>query len=47
MRLDWRPLVGLTSRDQGTLVERVIARVVLDEVIDLHNAEVRNAQLGT
>lgn len=43
LHMDWRPYVGLTEAHRGTLVERVIARVVLDEVIEQHNADVKNA----
>jgi hypothetical protein len=37
----WRAYVGLTERDRGTLVERVLAQVVLDEAVEAHNRDVR------
>lgn len=39
--MDWRPLLGLTPRDAGSLIERTLARLVLAEAIDAHNASVR------
>jgi hypothetical protein len=39
--MDYRPLVGLTPDDVGTLVERVIARVVLEAAVVAHNDDVR------
>lgn len=39
--MDWRPLVGLRPADAGSLVERVLARHVLAEAIEEHNAATR------
>lgn len=44
---DWRPLVGLTEAHAGTLVERVIYRVVLDTAREAHEADVRAQQRHT
>jgi hypothetical protein len=43
LNADWRPLVGLTTADEGTLVERVLARVVIEQAVAAHN---RDAQKG-
>jgi hypothetical protein len=43
LHMDWRPLVGLTSEDAGTLVERVLARVVLDRAIEETNRAIKRA----
>ncbi len=45
--MDWRPLVGLTEADRGTLVELVLARTVLDLAHESHEADVRAANRGT
>ena len=44
MHADWRPLLGLTDADQGTLVERVLADVVVAEAVEQHNNDVREAR---
>lgn len=41
--MDWRPLVGLTSADEGTVVELVLSRVVLEAAVTAHNEDVRRA----
>jgi hypothetical protein len=41
LHADWRPLVGLTSDDEGTLVERVLARVVIEQAVVAHNRDAR------
>lgn len=41
MHMDYRPLVGLGPDDHGTLVERVIARVVMEAAVDAHNADAK------
>ena len=43
LQMDWRPLVGLTSADEGSVVERVLARVVLDRAIDETNRAIKKA----
>jgi len=35
--------MGLTPDDAGTLVERVIARVVIGAAVEAHNADVERA----
>lgn len=40
MKMDWRPLAGLTPDDAGSLIERVIAGVVLGAAVEAHNADV-------
>lgn len=42
--MDWRPLVGLTDADQGSLVERVLSRVVLEAAVAAHNRDVDAAK---
>lgn len=44
LRADWRPLVGLTGADEGTLVELVLARVVTERAVDAHNRDVKQAE---
>jgi hypothetical protein len=46
MRMDWRPFVGLRPEDAGTVVERVIARAVLANVIELQEQAMREAEKG-
>lgn len=41
LRMDWRPLVGLTPEDAGGMVERVLTRVVYERVLEAHNDDVR------
>jgi hypothetical protein len=41
--MDWRPLAGLTSADEGTWIERVLAGCVLAEVLTQHNTDVAKA----
>jgi hypothetical protein len=41
LHADWKPLVGLTRSDEGTLVERVLARVVIERAVELHNRDAR------
>jgi hypothetical protein len=41
LRADWRPLVGLTSEDEGTLVERVLATAVIGASVDAHNRQMK------
>lgn len=43
LRMDWRPLAGLTVADEGTLVERVLTSAVLEEAVRQHNADVARA----
>lgn len=43
LRADYRPLVGLTSSDEGSLEERVIARVVIEQAVAAHNRDVANS----
>ena len=42
----WRPLVGLTTEDEGGLVERVLAAVVIDRAVEENNREVERANRG-
>lgn len=42
LHADWRSLVGLTSRDEGSLVERVLTNVVMDVAFERH-ADVQRA----
>ena len=42
--MDWRPLAGLTSDDEGTFIERVLAGCVLGAAVDQHNADVARAK---
>jgi hypothetical protein len=44
LHADWRPLVGLTPADAGTLVERVLAVVVMEAAVVAHNRDMK--QLG-
>lgn len=46
LRMDWRPLVGLTTEDEGSLEERVLARVVLERAVEAHNDDVRQTTKG-
>jgi hypothetical protein len=48
LRADWRPLVGLTAEDAGTMIERVLARCVIGLAVEAHNADVKqsNAKAG-
>jgi hypothetical protein len=46
LRMDWRPLMGLEPKHAGTLVERVIARVVMERAVLAHNDDVRRAEKG-
>lgn len=39
LHADWRPLLGLTRHDEGTLIERVLANVVIDAAVQAHNAD--------
>jgi len=41
--MDWRPLAGLTSADEGTMIERVLAGCVLAAAVEQHNADVAKA----
>jgi hypothetical protein len=41
LRMDWKPLWGLTPDDAGTFVERVSAQVVLGAAVEAHNADVQ------
>jgi hypothetical protein len=43
LRADWRPLLGLTPDDAGTLIERVLARVVVGAAVEAHNRDVERA----
>lgn len=43
LRMDWRPLAGLTADDEGSMVERILARAVLEEAVKQHNADVARA----
>lgn len=38
--MDWRPVLGLTPADAGTLLEVAIARVVVGNHIGERNAEI-------
>lgn len=44
LRIDYRPLVGLTQADEGTLVERVIARVLTEQTLLAHNRAIKAAE---
>lgn len=44
LRMDWRPLAGLTREDEGTLIERVLAGCVLEEAVRQHNADVNKSK---
>jgi hypothetical protein len=44
--MDWRPIVGLTDEDRGTLPERVLAVTVLSAAVDEHNRDVDRAKKG-
>jgi len=39
--MDYRPHLGLTEAHRGTLVERVLATVVLDEAITENNRDAK------
>ncbi len=41
VRMDWRPLVGLTEAHRGSLVELVLSQVVLDLVIEARKEEAK------
>lgn len=41
--MDWRPVAGLTFEDAGSLIERVIASVVLGAAVEAHNKDVAKA----
>jgi len=43
LRADWRPLLGLTPEDAGSLVERVLARTVIGLAVVAHNEDVERA----
>lgn len=43
LRMDWRPLMGLTPDDAGTFVERVLAKVVVGAAVEAHNRDVKKA----
>lgn len=43
LRMDWRPIVGLTEDDRGTLPERVLASCVLTAAVEAHNRDVAAA----
>jgi len=43
LRADWRPLLGLGPEDAGTLIERVLARVVIGLAVEAHNADVNQS----
>lgn len=38
---DWRAIAGLTRDDAGSLVERVLARVVHQQAVAIHNKQVK------
>jgi hypothetical protein len=44
--MDWRPLLGVTPEDAGGVVERVLARVVLEAATAAHNDDVRRSEKG-
>jgi hypothetical protein len=44
LRMDWRPLAGLTPSDEGSLAERVLARVVLEAAVNAHNRDVERSK---
>lgn len=46
LHTDPRPFTGLTDADQGTLVERVISRVVLEHAVDANNRDAEAARRG-
>jgi hypothetical protein len=46
LHADWRPLVGLTPDDAGTLWERVLADVVIERAVEAHNRDVAQAKSG-
>jgi hypothetical protein len=39
--MDFRPVVGLTDADRGTVWERVLVGVILDEAVEQHNKDVK------
>lgn len=47
LHADWRPILGLTPEDAGTLVERVLADVVIAAAVDAHNRDVAEAKRKT
>ena len=44
LRMDWRPLAGLTRRDEGTFIERVLAFHVLGLAVEQHNHDIERAK---
>lgn len=48
LNADWRPLAGLAPDDAGSLIERVLASVVVGAAVEAHNRDVertnRNAK---
>jgi hypothetical protein len=43
LQMDWRPVLGVTPADAGTLVERVLAEEVLDAAVHAHNEDMKAA----
>lgn len=46
LHADWRPVLGLTDADQGSLIERVLAVAVLAEAVEQHNKSIEKAKSG-
>ena len=46
MGVDWRPVVGLTRRHEGSVIERVLAWVVVDRAVEENNKEIEKANRG-
>jgi hypothetical protein len=43
LHADWRPILGLTDSDQGSLIERVLALAVIGEAVEQHNKSIAKA----
>lgn len=39
--MDFRPVVGLTEDDRGTVWERVLCGVILEAAVEAHNKDVK------
>lgn len=46
LQADWRPVMGLTDTDQGSLIERVLTVAVLAAAVEQHNKSIEKAKSG-
>lgn len=46
LQADWRPVMGLTDTDQGSLIERVLTVTVLEAAVAQHNKSIESAKHG-